>query len=132
MRKIKLFQKDIIYFKKTEEMDDLYLYEEIMNISLNIENNTPLMKFLYSNCDEYEEEDLFVEMLEIKDFISDLAMTMLSKKIWYCFPNVYYYTQLMHKCKNPKKLLKKFIKTTEKVNKFNEKSATKNNINYDI
>ena len=128
-----MFNKDIKVLKNyTSPDDDMMLYEETFQVSQFLEKSNNFMKTMYSYCSEEQEEDLFVEVLELQDFIGEMYYNMIRKNAIITFPNIQYFYDLFNKKTNMNKLLVKLIKTLMKVNKENEKNAIKVGLEYNI
>lgn len=128
-----MLKKDIIVLKNyVNGQDDMMLYETCMSVSLFLEKTTAFIKFVYEYCSEEQEEDFDVQWYELRDFIGEMFYSMCSKNAIITFPNPnYFQMKFIKKGKDPK-IIKKLIKTLEKVNKLNEKNALKVGLSYDI
>lgn len=128
-----MFKKDIKILKDyNSPNDDMMLYEETFQVSQFLEKSNNFMKTLYSYCTEEQEEDMFVEILELQDFIGEMYYDMIRKNAIITFPNTQYFYDLFNKKIDMNKLVVKLIKTLQKVNKANEKNAIKVGLEYNI
>ena len=127
-----MFNKDLKILKNYSSNDDLLLYEECFQVSQFLEKSNNFMKTMYQHCTELQEEDLFVEVLELQDFIGEMFYAMIKKNAIITFPNTAYFYNLFNKSTNYNKLACKLIKCLEKVNKNNETNAIKVGLDYNL
>ena len=128
-----MFNKDIKVFKNYDINNDMMeIYEFQMCVSLFLEKSGKFMRFVYENCNEDQMEDLDVEILELRDYFTEFFYLMTNNNKTIILPNSFYYDSLHLKKGNDIKLINKFIKTLQKVNKLNSKSVTKAGYEYNI